>query len=254
MIQVCYKEVAGIKLHLNIYQPLPDRFRPHRPAIVYFFGGGWVKGDVKQFKTQAEYMAQKGIVGITVEYRIKSIHNTLATMAVKDARSALRFIKKNAVKYNIDPDKVYAAGGSAGGHLALSTAMLDHINGKFDDLSIDPTPRGILLYNPVVNVDNFADRFAGPKRADEANPMNYVKINLPPTLIFHGSEDDVIPLEDVREFKSKMQRYGNHCELKIYDGVGHGFYNRWEYNRFYYYSVLDDSFIFIRNIEENEKH
>ena len=89
------------------------------PAIVFFFGGGWSQGTVTQFTPQAKHFAERGMVAILADYRVFRRHGTTALEAMADARSAVRWVRANASKLGVDPNRIVAAGGSSGGHIAL---------------------------------------------------------------------------------------------------------------------------------------
>ena len=130
------------------YFTRPNRLvKKNNTAIVFFHGGGWAYGTPGEFFSTCERYAKMGIVTFSVDYRL-SIDNgvtpskTISPIeCIMDARSAMRWVRANAAKFHIDPDKIVAAGQSAGGHLALSTAMIDEYNEKTDDLSISPAAR-----------------------------------------------------------------------------------------------------------------
>ena len=116
-----YKEASGAKLFLHVFNPEGHKTTDARPAIVFFFGGGWNGGTPKQFEPHCQYLARRGMVAITAEYRVKSRNKTSPFECVADGKSAVRFIRANAAKLGVDPKRVAAGGGSAGGHVAAAT-------------------------------------------------------------------------------------------------------------------------------------
>jgi acetyl esterase/lipase len=145
---------------------------------------------------------------------------------VKDARSAMRWVRGHAGSFHIDPDKIVAAGQSAGGQLALSTAMFDDINEASDDLDISPVPNALLLYSSNVNtVEAWADWLMGDRRKEiwSVSPYHNLKPGLPPAIAFHGTEDCMVDFYIVRLFQEETLRLGNHYELITYEGMGHYF-------------------------------
>src|SRR5438270_12467934 len=108
-----YASPAGRDLHLDLF--LPKSGAGPFPAVVYIHGGGWVNGKKNAFQRQAAYMATKGFVGACIEYRLSG--EAIYPAALNDSKAAVRWLRVNAAKYRIDPDKIGAAGGSAGGHL-----------------------------------------------------------------------------------------------------------------------------------------
>ncbi len=220
-----YKEVDGGNLTMTFYIPqVPGSAK--LPAIVFFFGGGWVSGSPSHFQMQAEYLASRGIVAVCPDYRTKSSHNTSPFECVKDAMSAMRFLKTNSANFRIDPDKIVAAGGSAGGHLAACTALINDVNEEGDDLDVSPVPFALVLFNPVVDTGK---RGYGQKKMAgnefDISPVHHVKTGTPPTLIMHGKADTTVPYENVVRFKQVMKQAGNSCKLKGYKKQSHGFFN-----------------------------
>ena len=117
------KTVGEIQLKLHVFSTEGGGRR--RPAIVFFFGGGWVGGNPSQFFPHCEHLAAKGMVAVSAEYRVKSRHQATPFDCVEDARSAVRYLRGHARELGIDPDRIAAGGGSAGGHLAAATGTLN---------------------------------------------------------------------------------------------------------------------------------
>ncbi len=126
--------------------------RNDNTAIVIFHGGGWAYGSPEEFFTTCERYARKGYIAISISYRLSiengvTPHRTISPIeSVMDARSAIRWVRANAAKFHIDRNKIVAAGQSAGGHLALSTAMNDLYNERSDDLTVSCRPDALLLF------------------------------------------------------------------------------------------------------------
>jgi acetyl esterase/lipase/lysophospholipase L1-like esterase len=232
-----YKTVGDVTLQAFIYEPDRTAFPGPRPAIVFFFGGGWNGGSPNQFENQCLALAARGMVAITADYRVKSRHDVSPFECVADAKSAIRWVRKNAAQLQIDPDKVVASGGSAGGHIACCTGVIPGLDEPGEDLSISSVPNAMALFNPAVMMTNFGDyklldeeknkdiaeRTLG--RPSELSPIEFVRPKLPPTIIFHGTDDEAVPFPTVELFTKLMQENGNRCELKSYPGQPHGFFN-----------------------------
>ena len=167
------------------------------------------------------------------DYRVKSRQQTTPFESLKDAKSAIRFIRGNAEKYNIDTSKIVASGGSAGGHLAAATALIEDYNENTDDLSISCLPNALVLFNPVI--DNGPGGY-GYSRIGEAyknfSPLHNVKEGAPPTIFFLGTNDRLIPVETAKYYQTVMEKVKSRCDLHLYEGQGHGFFN---YKNFEYY-------------------
>ncbi len=108
--------LGDTSLKLDVFEPAGLKPTDHRPAIVFFFGGGWSGGDAKQFYQQAKAMTEQGMVVFSADYRVKSRNKTTPFECVKDGKSAIRWVREHAAELGIDPDRIVAAGGSAGGH------------------------------------------------------------------------------------------------------------------------------------------
>jgi acetyl esterase/lipase len=138
---------------LELYVDFPTAWKPSdkRPAIVWFFGGAWNTGSPFAFKPQAEYFSRRGVVGIRVDYRIRTVDGIKndGYLSGLDAKTAIRWVRKNAAALGIDPENIMAGGDSAGGHLAIATQIPD-LNDPADDLSISTKVSALILHNPYV--------------------------------------------------------------------------------------------------------
>jgi len=223
-----YKEVDGYSLNLHIFRsPAHISGAAPKPAIVFFFGGGWAGGTPTQFYPQCEYLADRGMVAMAAEYRVKSRHNTTPFECVMDGKSALRWIRKNAAKLGVDPERIGAGGGSAGGHVAAAVATVPGLNEEGEDLSISCLPDTLVLFNPVY--DNGPGGFGYPKLKDryrEISPMHNLREGMPPTIVFLGDQDRLIPVSTAEKFRDEMRKLGNRSELFVYPGQPHGFFNQ----------------------------
>jgi acetyl esterase/lipase len=234
-----YKAVGDVKLSLYLYEPQGHEASDNRPAIVFFFGGGWTGGSPGQFEQQCKYLASRGMVAITADYRVASRHNVKAISCVADAKSAIRFVRQNAAELGIDPDRIAAAGGSAGGHLAACTGVIAGLDEPGEDTSISSVPNALVLFNPALvlapvegvgevapakkNRADFADRMGTDP--EKLSPYHHVKKGAPPTIIFHGRADSTVPFASAAALNKAMEKAGNRCTLVGYDGQAHGFFN-----------------------------
>ncbi len=239
-----YKQVDTTRLYLEVHNP--PGFNPARmyPAMVFFFGGGWKSGNRYHLENQAKYLAKRGIVCFLADYRTENKNGATPFEALKDAKSAMRFVRKNAVDFGIDPDKIVAGGGSAGGHLAAATALIDAYNEDSDDLSISCIPNALVLYNPVIDSGPGAYGYERVKEHyKNFSPLHNIKEGAPPTLFLLGTNDNLVPVVTAEYFKMAMEKVGNSCELILYEGQGHGFFN---YKNFEHYKKTleaTDSFL-----------
>ena len=145
-----YKTVGQTNLQLYIFTPKDHAATNRRPAIVFFFGGGWTSGSPQQFEKQCQYFASRGMVAITADYRVASRQRAKPVQCVADARSAIRWVRKNAARLGVDPNRIVAAGGSAGGHLAGCIAVVPGLDEPGEDTSISAVPNAAVLFNPVL--------------------------------------------------------------------------------------------------------
>jgi acetyl esterase len=228
-----YKTANQVKLMMHIFEPQVRPDNKPAPAILFFFGGGWVDGDIRQFYPQCEYFASRGMVAIAVEYRIRRKHKATPFECVADGKSAIRWVRANAGELGIDPDKVVAAGGSAGGHVAACIALIDCCEEKGEDLSISSMPDALVLFNPVIDTSpEVFENEVLKERWKELSPVHNVKEGMPPTIILHGTEDTIVPLEHVVRFCELMKAAHNLCELAAFEGEKHGFFNHYLYRKF----------------------
>ena len=224
-----YKQVGDAQLRINIVHPKDYVAGRTYPAIVYFYGGGWRNGTVRQFEKHCRHFAERGMMAFAVDYRVTERHGTGPVEAVQDARSAMRWIRKNAARLGVDPHRIVAAGGSAGGHLALTLATIDGVDEPGEDTTISTHPDALVLYNPVVKTSEGGNSYEVlGERGVTISPIDHVRAGLPPMLLFHGEADEIVPFRQVEEFCRRMQAAGNRCELKSYRDKKHGFFNREE--------------------------
>ena len=221
-----YKTVDGTKLRLFVVAPSDLEEDDRRPAIVFYHGGGWRGGNPSQFAPHSTYLASRGMVAVNVEYRLKGKHGVFPHTCVEDAKSAMRWVRAHADELNIDADRIAAGGGSAGGHLAACLATIDGYNAGSDDTSISARPDALALFNPVIRMrKRWKKRMAPEVPRRSISPSHHVDGDVPPTIIFHGTDDTTVPIEDVREFCRKMKRHGNDCRLVEFEGMKHAFFN-----------------------------
>ncbi|HEY1121246.1 MAG TPA: alpha/beta hydrolase, partial [Haloferula sp.] len=224
--KVVYKKLGTRELTLEVDRPAAWTATDKRPAIVFFFGGGWKSGAPKQFQSQAEHFAKRGIVCFRADYRVKSRDNVLPNACVEDALDAMRWVRSHAAEQGIDPTKIIAAGGSAGGHLAACTALVTG-----GDAAVSPKPCALLLYNPVVDLTALrgsADDglILGLDQA-EAKCLSPALLDiktLPPTFVTVGTKDRFHP--QIRSFVDKSIAAGAKVELFEAEDQPHGFFNK----------------------------
>jgi acetyl esterase/lipase len=225
--KITYKKVGDRELTLHVFQPDAWRASDKRVCYITIHGGGWTGMGPERMYAFADHYAKLGLVSISVQYRLASTKtNTTVFDCVKDVRSAVRYVKGHAGELGIDPGKVIVSGGSAGGHLAASTAMFD-VNEDSDDLKVSPTPNALILLFPVI--DTSKDGYGNAKIGDrwkELSPAHNVRAGLPPTLTFHGTGDITTPFKGAQIFHDAMLKAGNRSELVVNEGGVHGYLMR----------------------------
>lgn len=245
--QMVYKQIDTTSLTMEVYQPLKMELSKKYPALVFFFGGGWKGGTIKHFEHHAQYFAKRGMVCFLVDYRVETRHGTTPFESMKDAKSAMRFVRANAQEFQIDTTRIAASGGSAGGHLAAATALIEDYNETTDDLSVSCIPNALVLYNPVI--DNGPGGY-GFERIGAAykdfSPLHNIEMGAPPTIIFLGTKDKLIPVEAAEYYKTVMQKVGSRCELTLYEGEGHGFFNYGQFDN--YKKTLTETDTFLQSL------
>lgn len=225
---VVYKTIGEVELKLHIFEPPGRNEKELLPAIVFFFGGGWVGGTPTQFYHQCDYLASRGMLAISAEYRIKSKHGTTPLECVTDGKSAIRWVRANAARLGVNPNKIAAGGGSAGGHVAACTGVIEGLDEKSENHNINSRPNALVLFNPAVDLVGLSkkrrsdERF---RRVKEISPLQQVKKGVPPCIIFHGTADKTVSFESVERFHNAMKKAGNICELVPFKDKGHGFFN-----------------------------
>ena len=233
-----YKTIGDVKLKIYIYEPKGHKAGAKRPAIVFFFGGGWRGGTPRQFLEHCRYLASKGMVAMTADYRVSSRQGTKPVHCVRDGKSAVRWIRQNADRLGIDPDRVAAGGGSAGGHVAACTGTLPKHDEPGEDAKVSSVPNAMVLFNPVLitaeaeGLKTFGgDRLEklkarlGVEDPKTMSPYHNIRKSLPPTLVLHGKGDTTVPYSTAEAYVKEATKTGLRAELAGYDGMPHGFFN-----------------------------
>jgi acetyl esterase len=231
-----YKQLGELPLKLYIFSPPGEARDQRRPAIVFFFGGGWRGGTPEQFHYQCRYFAARGMVAVAADYRVASRNQTTPADCVRDAKSAVRWLREHAESLGIDPQRIVASGGSAGGHLAACTAVVDAMEHEGENTAVSSRPNALVLFNPAMNVAAvLKPKATAQDQASEEqrrlfgvdpraiSPALLVKAGTPPTLLLFGTDDGL--LAGARQFADAMKQAGNRCELDLYEGQQHGFFN-----------------------------
>jgi acetyl esterase/lipase len=221
-----YKTIGDRSLKIHIFTP-SDRFEAPFPAILLVHGGGWVNGYPGIYFPMAEALAERGFVVGCVEYRLleKGDKNTTIRDAVADVQDAMTFLRAEAARLQLDPERLVAAGGSAGGHLAAGTALFEDC--RESQRSASFRPDAVLLFNPVIDTSSagYGKQKIGADW-ERFSPLHQVRGDLPPMLLFHGQSDRTVPFKGAKAFTEEMQAAGNVCVLIPNKKGGHGYYRK----------------------------
>lgn len=246
---IVYGNSGGVDLKLDLARP--DTSDSPLPLLIFIHGGGWQTGDKSDFEPMVRQFASSGYVAVSVNYRVTPEHPWPAQ--IEDVKCAVRYLRTNAAKYAIDPERFAAAGHSAGAHLALLLGLMDPKDGFEGD---GGNPAVSSRVQAVVNVsgptdlrvwralpeaqaeakavtgkdfeDLLAD-FAGTVDRSapviaEASPITYVDADAPPVLTLHGSADPVVPVGQAELLHAALDGAGlkNH-KLVVLEGADHNF-------------------------------
>ncbi len=215
------EDEAKRSLQLHVFQPENWKASDRRAAIVFFFGGGWVSGTPKQFYPQCRHLADLGMVAISAEYRTRNSHGVTPEKCVEDGADAIAWVRNHAEELGIDVKRLAAGGGSAGGHVAATTGT------GINPMKGDGRPALLVLFNPVL--DTSPKGFKGAQvlgeKAVDISPLHHLDADVPPTVIFLGDADSIVPVVDAVEFRRQLASHGTDCELALYAGEPHGFFN-----------------------------
>ena len=239
--QRLYRKTPQGELYLHFYFPPDSKAGDTRPAIVFFFGGAWKTGSSEAFVPQAEYFASRGLVAAAADYRIRSKHGTTPDKAVEDAKSAVRWVRAHAVELGVDPNRIIASGGSAGGHLAAATALLEDFDPNDDDAAreraagfipadenISCRPSALVLFNPVLDLTRLSQRAPAGDVDDltkkQLSPTLYLRSSAPPAILFYGTSDKFLAQGEA--YAAKAKNLGVRAEVYAAAGMPHGFFNR----------------------------
>ncbi|MCA9047900.1 MAG: alpha/beta hydrolase fold domain-containing protein [Planctomycetaceae bacterium] len=223
-----YKSVDDRHLKITFWLPPDWTAADRRPAMVFYHGGGWTGGTPTQFTRHCEHLADRGLVCGQVQYRLLDRKTQdPPTICIHDAKSAMRWVRSHSRRLGIDAERIGAGGGSAGGHLAAFVGMVNGTDDPGDDTTVSAKANALTLFNPVF--DNGPDNGWGQQRVgdryQEFSPAHNISADDPPMIVFLGTEDKLIPVSVVQRFEAGMKTAGVRCDVHLYEGQGHGFFN-----------------------------
>ena len=242
---IVYKVANRYEAKLDVYRP--SHATGTTPVVMMIHGGGWLFGTKEDSVLYLLPYLQMGFAVVNVEYRMGSV--SLAPAAVEDCLCALHWIGRNAKKYAFDLSKVVITGGSAGGHLALTTAMIPPSAGFENECAyeddegwtgtfVDSRPKVAAVVN-WFGITDVADMIQGPNThgyavswlgslpnredlARRVSPLTYVRSGLPPVLTIHGDADKLVPYSHAVRLHEALTKAGVRNQLLTLPGAGHG--------------------------------
>lgn len=222
-----YKQSAGAPQELEVY--FPKGWSPSGakvPGVLLFHGGSWTGGSLDQFRHACSYLASRGLVAATANYRMLPkigreklpAGESYKRVCVTDAKSAIRWMKQHADELGIDPKRVITGGGSAGGHISVLATTNPGLNDPADPKEFDTSVAAYLLFNPAFTATDSADA--------EIDVLKHLKAAFPPAILFFGTKDNTWkPGSDAA--LARLKALGNTTtELWLAEGQAHGFFNR----------------------------
>ncbi|MGJ8672710.1 alpha/beta hydrolase [Rubritalea sp.] len=243
-----YSPKPDLDLKLHVFLPDGHKASDKRSCVVFFFGGGWSSGGPEQFYGISKYFASRGMVAISAQYRTKK-QQASPKECVEDGREAIRYVREHAAELGVDPNRIAAGGGSAGGHVAAAVAMCPTIDAN-PESSVSSLPNALILFNPVYH--NGPEGYGHDKVKDywqEISPYHNIRAGLPPTIVFFGSDDHCIKVPLINDFQTAMEESGNQSATHIYENEKHGFFHISKGGRAMFEDVLTkvDAFLVQQN-------
>ena len=221
-----YKKTDGRDLKAHIFYPKNNGGPQLNSAFVFFHPGGWTMGEPLWGYDWCDHYASLGMTALSFEYRLSSIGGVSPIDALRDVKSAIRWTRINREKLNIEPDRIAAGAISAGAHLAACAASIDGYDDPRDDKKIRSVPNALALQSACLNtviVDEFTVLLQGRDEAKNLSPYHHLKPGLPPACLIHGTADDIVPFDSIKEYAEKSTGLGNRCDLHPFEGTDHFF-------------------------------
>jgi len=229
-----YGRAGNVSLKLDLYTS-QGRARPS-PGLLLIHGGGWKSGKREDYRYYGVKFAEEGYAVASISYRLRDVAPFPA--AVEDAKCAVRWMRENGEKYGVDPGRIAVIGGSAGGHLSMMVAYSSDVlglEGQGGHAGVSSRVQAVVnLYGPVDLTTPYARNhdlttaFIGKPYAEaeavyeRASPLSYVTQDDPPTLIFHGTLDDLVPITQADRLAAALQEAGIFHRYERLEGWPHG--------------------------------
>lgn len=220
-----YRSTSPEPMRLHVFKPKDWKAEDRRPAMLFFFGGGWSKGTPEKSAGWARHFAKLGMVGIAPDYRTRNRFNTTPLESVADGRAALRWVEDHAAELGVNASKIVVGGNSAGGHIALWTAITQTPPGSNPQEAPRIKPAILILLSTVSDTSMLSGytpyRFG--TNATALSPAQQLDAKMPPMLMFHGDADKTVPYRQAIALRDKLVATSNVCELITVPGGEHGF-------------------------------
>ncbi|MBI1290622.1 alpha/beta hydrolase fold domain-containing protein [bacterium] len=220
-----YRQIEPDPMRLHVYKPKDWKPGDKRPALIWFFGGGFSHGTPMNSAGWARTAAKNGAVGIAPDYRVTVRHNSNATHSIADARLSMRWVQDHAEELGIDPKRIIVGGSSAGGGAALWSTLSTVPPGSTADESPLYPATALYLLCPVSDTSN-ATGYGGKRLgsfADAISPQHHLNTVMPTTYIFHGDADTTVPYDQSQRLHDKIVAAGGTCILTTAPGGTHKF-------------------------------
>lgn len=216
---IAYNTAEGKQLALHAFFAQAGESGANKPALVLFHGGRWLYGHPRAFYPQCQYFAEQGYHCFSAQYRLGRNNRVDVRTLIADASDAFNYIANNASTLNIDAAKIVVGGGSAGGHLAAALGTLAFPPGGAQ-------PAAMVLWNPMLDLSpGTPDHHLVKDYWQAVSPQHHIKAGTPPSIILVGSEDPEVPVPTAEAFCAAAKAAGSRCELEVYLGQSHGFFN-----------------------------
>jgi acetyl esterase len=222
-----YKQSGDKPQELEVYfPPAWQSSGPPVPGVILFHGGSWTAGNLVQLRYACKYLASRGVVAATANYRMYtkpereslSVGESYKRVCIIDAKSAIRWMKQHAEELGIDPRRLVTGGGSAGGQVAVLATLNQDLNDPDDPKGFDTSVAAYLLFNPAFTAEDSADA--------EVDVLQHVAADMAPAIFFFGTEDREWQPGSIALLQKLKLVGGRSDELWLGEGQKHGFFNR----------------------------
>ncbi|MBB6734235.1 alpha/beta hydrolase [Cohnella zeiphila] len=247
---IVYRRIGGYDLRLLLLRP--DQSEPgSSPCIIFIHGGGFTGGEAEMLLPQCRWFAKRGFACVTADYRLMKMEeerpaadSVTLDECIADCKAAVRFVRRHADRWGIDPGRIVLAGESAGGYLACAVSALHDLEAPGEDTTVSCVPDLLVAYNPITQLagkwghwvqdaplpdeppvaeGEAARRLARFRRARRLSPLWSLTERHPPLLIMHGLEDAVVLPEDSAAYADKVSELGVEVRLELLPGSDHAF-------------------------------